>query len=246
MRNIHAAVALTVMATLAGCDKGTSGGPGAANPPAKEKMAIGQAEDTFRLAISNTELHQGEMKTIAVGINRGKNFAEDVTLKFNNLPKGVTVDQVSPVIKAGDMEGQIAFKVAADAALGDFTYTVSGHPTRGADATAEAKLSVAKLSPEEMAKAAEDAAKVKADEYTDSMQKQLDQLTVRYEDLETRASKAEGQAKTDLDIKVVESKAKLDVAVNKLDELESTSVDRWEAVKAEVIVAFEELRKSFA
>jgi hypothetical protein len=39
-----------------------------------------------------------------------------------------------------DMEAKINLKVADDAALGDFTVKVTGHPTSGADATNEFKM----------------------------------------------------------------------------------------------------------
>jgi hypothetical protein len=56
----------------------------------------------------------------------------------------VTVDPASPVIMHSDKEAKITVKVADDAALGDFTVKVAGHPTSGADATSEFKITVAK------------------------------------------------------------------------------------------------------
>ena len=138
---------LLVMALVAmtGCDRGTSGGPGATDPPRKQPV-YGEADDTFNLSmpLMSTTLHQGEPKEVAVGINRGKNFDEDVTLKFADGPKGVTIGSANPVIKHGDSEAKLTFKVADDASLGDFTVKVTGHPTKGVDASNDFKITVAK------------------------------------------------------------------------------------------------------
>ncbi len=92
----------------------------------------------------STKLKQGETKDLAIEVARGKNFSEDVALNFAGVPQGVTLDPSSPVVMHGDKETKVTVKVAADAALGDFTIKVTGHPTRGADATNEFKMTVAK------------------------------------------------------------------------------------------------------
>jgi hypothetical protein len=138
---------LLVMALVAmtGCDRGISGGPGVTNPPHKQPV-YGEADDTFNLSTPamSTTLHQGESKEVAVGIKRGKNFDEDVTLKFAEGPKGVTIDSANPAIKHGDTEAKLTFKATDDAALGDFTVKVTGHPTKGTDASSDFKITVAK------------------------------------------------------------------------------------------------------
>lgn len=132
------------LATFCGCNKGTEGGPGATN--ASNKSRLGQAEDTFSLAVPtfSTKLKQGESKVVDIDIKRGKNFDQDVTLKFDHLPQGVTIEPASPLIKHGDKEAKITIKAADDAAVGDFTVKVTGHPTQGADATNDLKLTVQK------------------------------------------------------------------------------------------------------
>lgn len=136
---------LMALVALAGCERGTSGGPGVSNPPQKQPV-YGEADDTFNLSmpLMSTALQQGGSKEVAVGIKRGKNFDEDVTLKFADGPKGVTIEAVNPVIKHGDTEAKVTFKATDDAALGDFTVKVTGHPTKGANASHEFKISVAK------------------------------------------------------------------------------------------------------
>ena len=127
------------------------GGPGAANPTAtKHYYDYGQADDTFNLSVPSstpylsTSLKQGETKAVSISIKRGKNFDEDVTLQFADMPKGVTLDPASPVIKHGDTEAKLMVKAEDDAALGDFTVKVTGHPTKGTDSSNEFKITVAK------------------------------------------------------------------------------------------------------
>ncbi|MFA6244898.1 MAG: hypothetical protein WC655_28400, partial [Candidatus Hydrogenedentales bacterium] len=236
MKKIFITAAFAALVTLVGCDQGTSGGPGATTPKSEEGVMeqagnmIKQAEDTFSLNVPSTSLHQGESATVTIGIDRGKNFSEEVSLKLGELPKGVSVDPTSPVIKHGDTEATFALKAAEDAALGDFTVSVTGHPTKGADAVAEAKITVKQLDSTEAASATGEAAQEKWEEYTVAMQKQLDVFKEKYGELKERASKAEGQTKTDLEAKRAQAEVKLDEAGRKLDELKSASADRWEKV----------------
>jgi len=244
MKNFFVISLLGALAILVGCNQDTSGGPGATTPPSKKPM-LGQTEDTFSLAAPSTKLNQGETKIVSVGIKRGKNFSEDVSLKLADLPTGVTFDPASALIKHGDTDAKITLQAAADAALGDFTAKLTGHPTKGADAVAEMKISVAKQEPGSAVSTAADAAKAKWDEYTAAMQTQLEQFKAKYAELADRAAKAEGQAKADLDVKVAEAKTKLDAAALKLDELKSAGADRWEKVKEGVANAFDDLKKIF-
>jgi hypothetical protein len=103
-------------------------------------------KDTFTLSMPfwTTALKQGEAKAVSIAIDREKRFDQDVTLKFEGLPKGVTVEPADAVIKNGTGEAKFVVKAADDAALGDFAVKVTGHPTKGADATHEFKFTVAK------------------------------------------------------------------------------------------------------
>jgi hypothetical protein len=65
-------------------------------------------------------------------------------LELHNLPRGVTVDPAGPVIKHGDTDAKLTLKAGGDAALGDFTGKVKGHPRKGPDASNEFKISVEK------------------------------------------------------------------------------------------------------
>ncbi len=114
------------------------------------KLTI-DAKDSFTLSTPrrSTSLKQGETQTVAVGINRDKSFDQDVALTFSEMPTGVTFKPEAPVIKHGDTEAQIALAGADDAALGTFAIKVTGHPAKGAGASTELDLTVAKKSEEE-------------------------------------------------------------------------------------------------
>jgi len=105
-----------------------------------------EKKQTFTLSVPtfSTTVKQGESKAVSLSINREKNFNEDVTLKFADLPKGVTIEPASPVIKNGETEAKVMVKSEDDGALGDFKVKVTGHPVKGADATHDFKITVAK------------------------------------------------------------------------------------------------------
>jgi uncharacterized membrane protein len=146
MKNPLMALLATAIVALVGCNQGTPGGEGVTTSPPHKPPVYGEAEDTFNLSVPrmSTTLHQGETKDVSIGIERGKNFDQDVALKVAEGPTGVTIDSASPVIKHGDTEAKLTFKAADDASLGDFTVKVTGHPAKGADATIDYKIAVAK------------------------------------------------------------------------------------------------------
>jgi hypothetical protein len=201
-------------------------------------------KDTFHLSVPflSTTLKQGGTKEVSIGIKRDKKFDQDVTLTFAGLPTGVTIEPPSPVIKHADKEAKLVFKGAADASVGDFTVKVTGHPAKGADAANDIKVTVAKQTAKEIEISA---AKAKQDEFAREMHKQLDALDVQYADLKSRAAKAEGQAKTDLEKLLAAAKVKRDAAASKLDELKKAEPGHWEKFKDEVGSAFEGLKKMF-
>ncbi len=107
------------------------------------KPLFGTEDGTFTLDMPNlsTDITQGETKNVTIGIGRGDNFDQDVTLRMTNIPNGLTITPEQPVLKAGDKEVVLAVAAAADAALGDFTITVSGQPS-GSGATATNQFDV--------------------------------------------------------------------------------------------------------
>lgn len=166
MKFLHPTWLALVAVLAAGCTEGQPGGPGvtqttkpttterpATTPPTTttppstvttNKPIIGEADQTFRLDVPNlpTFLKQGEAKEVTIKLSRGSNFDQDVTLELSGMPQGVTADPPRLMIKHGDSEASVKFRAADDAALGDFTINVTGHPTTGADAKNEFKLKI--------------------------------------------------------------------------------------------------------
>jgi len=115
----------------------------------------------------------------------------------------------------------------------------------GGDTAADKKVSEAKVKIGEAASATVDAAKAKRDEYAVELNKQLDVLSVKYDEMKVQAAKAQGEAKIVLDKKLEEAKVKRDEAAKALAELKTASAERWEKVKTGAGKAFDELKKSF-
>jgi len=134
MKHLLSALAFLALASLAGC--GSSGSSGGVAPD-KENFSL-------TLPTLSTKLKQGEAKTVSISISRGKNFDQDVSLKFGTLPQGVTLDPAAPVLKHSDTKVDVTVKAADDAAVGDFTIKVFGQPAKGKEATNELKITVEK------------------------------------------------------------------------------------------------------
>jgi len=123
-----------------------SGHPGKGGDATNQFKLTVARKDTFTLSTSfwQTGIKQGETKAVVVGISRDKRFDQEVTLKIAGLPKGVTADPSTVMIKPTDVDAKFTLKALDDAAIGEFAATLTGHPTSGADASHEFKFSVAK------------------------------------------------------------------------------------------------------
>lgn len=135
-----------VLLGLTGCNQGSPGGPGVVNPAAKPPP-YGQANDTFNLSVPilPTVLKQGETRVVTIGIQRGKNFHQDVQLRVADVSPGLTLRPTDARIRHGDKETKLTLKATSDAALGDFTFKLTGHPTEGPDALTVLKVTVQKM-----------------------------------------------------------------------------------------------------
>jgi len=142
MKNLSS-ICLVALFAFSGCASGTAGGPGASGEQ-DERLAVGQPNDTFRLSRGQASIKQGETKSVSITIDRATNFDQDVTLLIADLPRGLTIDIAEPKIAAGDTEARFALTAAADASLGDFSVTVTGHPVNGGDASNKLEITVTK------------------------------------------------------------------------------------------------------
>lgn len=268
MKKITILIAVGAVVALYGCSQqATPGGPGTALPES-EKPMIGQTDNTFTLDVPAmaTKLQQGEQDTLAIGIKRGANFAQDVTLDFVDVPQGLHIQPDTPRIGVGDEKVQLTVHASESAALGEFNIKVIGHPKTGADATAELSINISKrdeapvatIQPDTVTievdaakieasadKIESDAAKLEREERIKEMRAELDALQVKYEDLKARAAKARDSAKEELDKKVAAAKVKLDEAEESLKEAKDAAPDRWEKIKDGFKGAAKELKSMF-
>src|SRR5690349_19165210 len=106
MKTLCTGMVMLSLAALAGCSgasSGTSekhpGGPAAATSASQKEPLIGVGDNEFQLDPPTlaVRLKQGEAKDEKIGIKRGKGFDEDVTLKFDDIPKDVEIKPDSPV-----------------------------------------------------------------------------------------------------------------------------------------------------
>lgn len=146
MRHTLTSLVAAAMLALVACgDDSKPGGPGVTKPNG-DKPIVGQTDNTFTLDVPNTstDVVQGETKTITIDINRGTNFDQDVNIEFGDVPKGVTLEPKTPVLKHGEDNVKVTVTAAADAALGDFEVKVLGKPGTGPTATSTLKIGVSK------------------------------------------------------------------------------------------------------
>jgi hypothetical protein len=85
---------------------------------------------TFKLP-GRVQLKQGAEATVSVEIQRQPKSNSDVTIKFSELPSGVTMEPSTAVIKAADAATRFQLKASTDAALGRFNINVTGSSQDG-------------------------------------------------------------------------------------------------------------------
>ena len=138
MKKLLASVVAVALALAVGCDnKSPQGGPGA-NPPKA-------SADTFTIHAPGTatDLKQGDKQEVKLSVDRGKDFKEDVTLKFE-APKGITVEPESKAVPAGEKEVAVKVSAGPDATEGKHTVNVTATPKSGKAVTTKFELNVKK------------------------------------------------------------------------------------------------------
>lgn len=244
MKSLIIPAFMGILIVLTGCNKSTSGGPGAVEPPPSQRE-VGENENTFTLdaPATTTDLVQGETKLITIGIERETNFNQDVAIRFENMPLGVDTEPARPVIEHGATEVEFTLRAASDAALGDFVAQIVGHPGTGADAVVDFKIAVAE-SKQDDAVAADPASITERDNYIREMRAELDQLQAKNDELKARASATpEGQAREELEQKLAEANVKLEAAERQLEEV-SRAESGWERFKENVRRDLDDLKNS--
>jgi hypothetical protein len=123
-----------------------TGKPGTgANSMGDFKLTV-KNPDTFSISVPfwTTGIKQGETKQFTLAVKRDAEFKEDVALKFDNLPKGLTIEPATATVKGAESEAKFLLKAADDAPVGDHVVKVTGTPTKGTLATHDLKITVGK------------------------------------------------------------------------------------------------------
>jgi uncharacterized membrane protein len=91
----------------------------------------------------DVEIKQGETQNIAVFLDRGQYFKQDVRLIIKTA-KGISIEPTDFTVKASDKpDVQLMTKVPKDAALGVYRVSVKGTPKTGETTSAEFNVRVA-------------------------------------------------------------------------------------------------------
>ena len=101
-------------------------------------------DEGFRIAVPtlDTELKQGEMRTVTVSLHRDEYFKRDVKLQMK-ASKGISVEPTSIRVDAGDKpDVQIRVAAATDAAIGEYRVYVKGTPATGEPTSVDFKVKV--------------------------------------------------------------------------------------------------------
>ncbi|MFA5783975.1 MAG: hypothetical protein WC962_03745, partial [Phycisphaerae bacterium] len=90
----------------------------------------------------DTKIKPGEIQTVTIELQRSESFKQDVNLKIESA-KGLSIDPAKVTVKASDKpDVQLKITVPKDAALGEYTFFVTGTPDQGQSTSAEFKVKV--------------------------------------------------------------------------------------------------------
>jgi len=137
MKWFASAITALTLGALVGCNT---------SPPGGSTPSVGgKRSSTFNLKApaTATTVQQGATQEVKITVDRGRDFKEDVTLKVEDVPAGLTVDPMQPVVKGADKEDiKLQVTAAADAKPGDYTLRVTGVPAEGVSTPVDFKVTV--------------------------------------------------------------------------------------------------------
>lgn len=121
MKKVIMIVATLALVTVSGCQSSSSRGG---------SVLKGEG---FKIVVPtyNTEVKQGEVGIVTISLERGESFKQDVRLQINTT-KGISINPTNILIKASDKpDVQLQITVPKNAALGEYSVSVTGTPTTG-------------------------------------------------------------------------------------------------------------------
>lgn len=139
-----------VAVAMCGCNMGTPGGPGVQKQPSGNTYEVGKpvvnnSSNSFSLSlpVMATSVKQGESATAKIGISRGSEFKDSVTLGFSSLPAGVSIEPSIITVKEQDQTTAVTITASNAATVGEHKIKVTGHSDKGGpNAENELKLTV--------------------------------------------------------------------------------------------------------
>ncbi|HBC86416.1 MAG TPA: hypothetical protein DCZ94_05630 [Lentisphaeria bacterium] len=131
MKTLIAICMMMTLITASGCWSSTSSQGG-----------IVAADETFSITVpSSSTIKQGEVATVAVTLNRGAAFKQDVQVDIK--ADGISVTPKYIMVKASEKpEAKVQISVAKDAALGDYIVNVKATPATGKSASTACTVKV--------------------------------------------------------------------------------------------------------
>jgi len=202
----------------------------------KKPVTANPNNDDLALTVARTvTIHPGDTAPVKVSITR-KHFDAPVTIKFEQLPMGVTVVESDRTIPKESNELTFNLK-AADSATGQghvikVSASGDGRNTGPVDLT----LNVVDK------KAA--TLEQKRKDLEQEIRTSLDETNKNLTQLETRAKDAKGPAKAEADAAVVKLRKSQGDLKKRLDQAQSTSEDAWDNFSAGVHTSALDLQKA--
>lgn len=148
MRALGLLLIVLSVAWAGGCTKQSEkGGPGATTTtdvgPADERA--GRPADTFTISVpaQQTNLAQGSKQDVTVQVNRGSDFKQAVTLKFN-APQGVDVSPTEKTLPPSENKATVTFQATEEASPGMAEVEVTAAPETGKPVSVAMHLDIKK------------------------------------------------------------------------------------------------------
>ena len=112
--------------------------------PASPKHETVNRKETFTIKAPTVRLKQGESRQVEITLDRGKEFKEDVSLRFAD-GDGITVTPEKDMVKSSD-DQTVKVKVSAskNASVGEHKIKVTGKPTTGISTDVDLIVEVSK------------------------------------------------------------------------------------------------------
>lgn len=124
MKALIAIMTMLTMLTVTGCWSRSS-----------DKGGVAPIDEEFSITVPRSStIKQGETAVVAVTLNRGAYFKQDVQLKIN--VNGIKITPASIMVKSDDQPTtNVQIVTAKDTAIGEYKVTVTGTPPVGRPAS---------------------------------------------------------------------------------------------------------------